>query len=358
MIDLKSNTADYRNKKKNLQLAIGIVREGEIEYYSFSGKNKKSIAPENMLFEIGSITKVFTSILLLEMETEKLITLDDPVGMYIPNVDNDYLQSITLKHLATHTSGLPRLPTNIKPSDRLNPYADYAEDQLYSFLSGANYYKQIGLFEYSNLGMGLLGHILCKRSGSTYDALLEKYITIPLKMNDTAVLLNTEQKSKLLHGHTSTGKRVPHWDSSIHEGAGGIKSSLSDMCLFVQANLKNENLLFTNFHKSHVPVMIGHSSHHLSWVEDDLLGEKYLWHNGGTYGFSSYLALNKELGIGIVLLSNYCYASVSIMDHLINQIKTLITRKEPTEGILLDLIGKEILEKLLDEALNKRNNQD
>jgi len=356
MNDLKSITADYRNKKKHLQLEIGIVREGDIAYYSFSEKNKRSIAPENRLFEIGSITKVFTSILLLAMENEQLISLDDPVGMYIPNMNNDYLHSITLKHLATHTSGLPRLPTNIKPSDRLNPYADYAENQLYSFLSGANYHKQIGVFEYSNLGMGLLGHILCKRSGSTYDALLEKYITNPLKMNDTAVLLNTEQKSKLLNGHTSTGKKVPHWDSSIHEGAGGIKSSLSDMCLFVQANLKNDNLLFSNMHKSHVPVMIGNASHHLSWVEDELLGKKYLWHNGGTYGFTSYLALNKELGIGIVLLSNYCYASVSIIDHLSNQLKTLITRKKPSEGILLDHIGKEILEKLLEDTLN--NNSD
>ncbi|MCR8660113.1 serine hydrolase domain-containing protein [Paenibacillus endoradicis] len=354
MNDLKSITSEYRNNKKNLQLAIGIIREGDIEYYSFCENNKSAIPPENMLFEIGSITKVFTSILLLEMETENLISIDDTVGMHISNADNDYLHSITLKHLATHTSGLPRLPTNLKPSDRLNPYADYAEDQLYSFLSDANYHDQIGVFEYSNLGMGLLGHILCKRLGSTYDALLEKYITNPLKMNDTAVLLNTEQKSKLLNGHTSTGKRVPHWDASIHEGAGGIKSSLSDMCLFVQANLENKNLLSSNLLKSHVPVMIGSSNHHLSWVEDNLLGENYLWHNGGTYGFTSYLALNKELGIGIVLLSNYCYGSISIMDHLINQLKTWITRKEPTEGILLDTIGKEILEKLLEEELHKK----
>lgn len=152
------------------------------------------------------------------------------------------MNKITLKSLATHTSGLPVLATNhILSKKRSNPNSIYTEEDLTAFLSNADYTDSIGSFEYSNIGMGLLGNILCKVSGSKYDELLKKYITSPLKMNETAVMLDSEQNGRFLNGHASTGKRVPHWDLSIHEGAGGIKSSVSDLSLFVQANLNDDN---------------------------------------------------------------------------------------------------------------------
>lgn len=181
------------------------------------------------MFEIGSITKVFTSMLLLGMEQDKLISSDDVVGKFVQNIKNDYLNKITLKSLATHTSGLPILATNhILSKKRSNPYSIYTEEDLTAFLSNAEYTDSIGSFGYSNIGVALLGNILCKVSESTYDELLKKYVTSPLKMNETAVMLDSEQNGRFLNGHASTGKRVPHWDLSIYEGAGGIKSSVSD----------------------------------------------------------------------------------------------------------------------------------
>ncbi len=137
MKDLQSFVSDYTKDKKHLHLVIGIIREGDIEYFSFCNNKKKSmIPPENMLFEIGSITKVFTSILLLEMEREKLVFSDDIVGKYVQNVENDYLNKITLKSLATHTSGLPILATNhVLSKNRSNPYSTYTEEDLTAFFS-------------------------------------------------------------------------------------------------------------------------------------------------------------------------------------------------------------------------------
>lgn len=103
----------------------------------------------------------------------------------------------------------------------------YTEQDLTAFLSNADYTDSIGSFGYSNIGVGLLGSILCKVSGSKYDELLKKYITSPLEMNETAVTLDSEQNRRFLNGHASTGKRVPHWDLSIHEGAGGLSHRLT-----------------------------------------------------------------------------------------------------------------------------------
>ncbi|MDN8593012.1 serine hydrolase domain-containing protein [Paenibacillus sp. 11B] len=351
MMDLQSYVSDYTKDKKHLQLVIGVVREGDIEYFSFNNNKKKSLIPhEHMMFEIGSITKVFTSILLLEMEKEKLLSSDDVVGKFMQNVENDYLNKITLRSLATHTSGLPILATNHNlAKKRSNPYSMYTQQDLTAFLSNADYTDSMGSFAYSNIGVGLLGYILCKVSGSTYDDLLKKYITSPLRMNETAVMLDSEQNGRFLNGHASTGKRVPHWDLAIHEGAGGIKSSVRDLSLFVQANLNDDSPIAATLQKSHLPIWIGDSNRYFGWGEDQLLDKGILWHNGGSAGFNSYLAFNKELRVGVVLLSNYSFFSNSLIDNYVAQLKKWITKKEPSQGMMIDFTGKKILEEIMQD---------
>ena len=138
----------------------------------------------NTLFEIGSITKVFTASLLAEMAARGEVGLDDPVAKYLPpsvRVPSRNGKQITLLDLSTQTSGLPRMPTNFSPKDELNPYADYSVDQLYAFLSGYELTRDIGSqYEYSNLGVGLLGHALALRAGKSYEALLVERILRPL----------------------------------------------------------------------------------------------------------------------------------------------------------------------------------
>ncbi|GIP46373.1 hypothetical protein J45TS6_48320 [Paenibacillus sp. J45TS6] len=360
MKDIHSLVSDYTKDKKHLQLVIGMIRDGDVEYYSFCNNKKKSmIPPEHRLFEIGSITKVFTSILLLEMEREKLLSSDDIVGKYVPNANNDYLNKITLKSLATHTSGLPVLATNhILSKNRSNPYLIYTEEDLTAFLSTADFTDQIGSFGYSNIGAAILGNILCKVSGHTYDELLKKYITSPLKMNETAVKLVSEQNGRFLNGHASSGKRVPHWDDlSIHEGAGGIKSSVSDLSLFVQANLNDDNPVASTLLKSHLPISIEKSNRYFGWAEDNLLNQGILWHNGATAGFNSYLAFSKELRAGVVLLSNYSFFSNSLIDYYIAQLKKWITKKEPSQGTMIDSAGKKILEAIIRSKTHESNKE-
>ena len=347
MRDIQGFVSDYIKGKKHLHLEIGIVTKEDIEYHSFGNPPKQNtVAPEHRLFEIGSLTKVFTSMLLLELEHQQRLSADDTASKYIHLGKNDYLKKITLKHLATHTSGLPRLAPNLSSKkNRYNPYSRYTEQDLLAFLADADYTEQIGKFEYSNTGMGLLGYILCKVTDRTYDDLLKKYITTPLHMMETAALLNTEQNSRLVNGHTSTGKVMPHWDlNGVHDGAGAIKSSVHDMSLFVQANLNEEHPLASAMQQSHVPIRIGESELYFGWQEDTALDQNILWHNGGTFGATSYLAINKEQGVGVVLLSNYCFGSADRVDEYLDAIYKFLTKKDLYPLTFLEPVGKNILE--------------
>lgn len=119
------------------------------------------------------------------------------------------------------------------------------------------------------------------------------------------------------------------------------------MSLFVQANLNDDNPIASTLQKSHIPIWIGNSNRHFGWGEDKLLDKGILWHNGGSAGFNSYLAFNKELRVGIVLLSNYSFFSNSLMDYYVAQLIKWITKKEPSQGTMIDVTGLKIFEAIL-----------
>src|SRR4030095_12775138 len=145
-------------------------------------------------------------------------------------------KEITLFDLATQTSGLPRLPTNFTPKDPLNPYADYTVDQLYAFLSSYTLTRGIGeQYEYSNLGVGLLGHILTLRAGTDYEALVRKRICEPLRIADAKIKLSSEMLAILATGHNQALKPVPNWDLPTLAGAGALRSTVNDMLKFVRS---------------------------------------------------------------------------------------------------------------------------
>src|SRR5262245_23919512 len=153
------------------------------------------------IFEIGSISKVFTSLLLAEMVNRKEVALDDPAAKYLPEhvrMPQRSGKSITLLDLSTHSSGLPSVASNLKPKDPANPYTDYGVDDLYEFLSGYTLPREPGSeFEYSNLGAGLLGHILAYRAGTDYENLIRSRITQPLGMLDTGITLPPSMKQRM-----------------------------------------------------------------------------------------------------------------------------------------------------------------
>ena len=164
------------------------------------------------LFEIASVTKVFTTLLLADMVRRGEVALDDPVAKFLPPDVKvpERGRAITLEDLATHTSGLPRMPSNFAPRDWANPYADYSVDQLYAFLSDYTLTRDVGTqYEYSNLGMGLLGHVLARRAGTDYETLVGSRIAKPLGMDGTRIALTPKLRARLATGHNAMPTRSP-----------------------------------------------------------------------------------------------------------------------------------------------------
>lgn len=234
----------FLTSEQSAGLAVGIVLD-EAECYVFGGHvtADRPVAPDkNSLFEIGSITKVFTTLLLAEMQVAGLVQLNDRANQYLPphgRLRGPAGDEITLIHLATHTSGLPRLPPNLtwKALAGANPYADYTAEDLYLGAANCRLKSRPGtVTRYSNFGSGLLGQILSLIGGADYEQLLTDRILKPLAMPDTAMRLSEEQQQRIAPGH-SKGKVVSNWDFLALAGAGALRSSISDMTRFLRANL-------------------------------------------------------------------------------------------------------------------------
>jgi D-alanyl-D-alanine-carboxypeptidase/D-alanyl-D-alanine-endopeptidase len=200
-------------------LAIGVWQHGEQRVFTYGA------AKPDSLFEIGSISKTFTGLMLARMVAENKVRLDEPVRELLPagTVKQRTDQEITLLDLATHHSGLPGLPSNFRPADRDNPYVDYGSEQLYAYLKSHGLTKPPDTtFLYSNLGVGLLGQALAERAGRSYPDQLREKITGPLGMADTAVKLSADQQRRFLQGYDSKHRAVHAWDIDALVGAGGI----------------------------------------------------------------------------------------------------------------------------------------
>ena len=262
------------------------------------------------IFEIGSISKVFTALVLAGMVKRKEVALDDPAAKYLPEnvkMPERRGKSITLLDLSTHTSGLPRLPSNLRPADPANPYAGYSVDDLYQFLSGYELPRDPGSeFEYSNLGGGLLGHLLASRAETDYESLIGSRITEPLGMTDTGITLSSSMRQRMATGHSMALAPVANWDFPTLAGAGALRSSANDMLTFLEAFLGYKETPLAPAMKAMLEVRraagpgqtkaeIG-----LGWF---ILGES-AWHSGGTGGFRSFVGYDPKARTGVVVLSN------------------------------------------------------
>jgi len=163
------------SENSGIGMVVGVIDQNgrRIVSYGSLAKNDKRPLNGDTIFEIGSMTKVFTSLVLMDMAQKGEVEVTDPVSQYLPadiTVPERNGRKITLQDLSTHSSGLPNLPTNIAPKDMSNPYADYSVEQLYQFLSGYQLPRDIGAkYEYSNLAVGMLGHALARRAGMSYE---------------------------------------------------------------------------------------------------------------------------------------------------------------------------------------------
>ena len=311
----------------------------------------------NTLYEIGSISKVFTAIILADMVIKKQLSLNDPISKYLPATVKTPQRNgaaITLLDLATHRSGLPRMPDNFNPKDPNNPYIDYTVQQLYDFISNYTLTRDIGeKYEYSNLAVGLLGHILCLVNKSDYETLLKQRITSVLTMPSTVVSLNETLKKRMAVGHNENLMPVSNWDLNILAGAGGIRSSVNDMLTFAAANagiLKTPldsaikmTQIFRN--KSETPEFDMGLGWHIFTYE----GQKYLNHNGGTGGFRTFIGVDRVKQIGVVVLANASNGVDDIGFHILNS--NFVLEPYVYQWHLKDAISQKLKNKGVDSAL-------
>ena len=289
-----------------------------------AGAERPPLGP-NTLFEIGSITKVFTGTLLADMARRGEVSLDDPVQKYLPTgvtMPTRGGAEITLEHLATHHSGLPRLPGNMAPADMSDPYADYTAEMLYSFLSTYELPRDIGAeAEYSNLAVGLLGHVLSQHLGTSYEGAVRDRILAPLGMDGTGIELTPDMQEVTAEGHDGGGDPVPLWDVGTLAGAGGLRSNLEDMLRFLAANVGEPSTeLERSMREAHtVRESMAESMHvGLNWITRTTGEQRIVWHNGGTAGFRTFIGFDPDAEVGVVLLTNSGIGADDIGFNLLN----------------------------------------
>jgi serine-type D-Ala-D-Ala carboxypeptidase/endopeptidase len=296
----------------------------------------------NTLFEIGSITKVFTALALMQLSEQKVLNLDDPIAKFLPptiKTPEFNGKAITLLTLATHTSSLPRLPDNFAPADNQNPYADYTVDQLHSFLSSYTVPREIGTkYEYSNLGAGLLGHLLSTKANVDYETLIAKQITQPLQMADTRIHLSPDQTTRFATGHDQRNRAVPHWDLTTLAGAGALRSTANDLLKFLAANLDLQpSPINASLQKTHTIQQQTDSPNMaiaLAWHVFNLKGSEIICHEGGTGGFRSFVGFSKKQRLGVVVLGNSENDVGDLGFHLLDSRSPLA--KPPKSAIAVD----------------------
>src|SRR5580700_2239421 len=208
-------------------LVFGVVDGDKSEVAAF-GKLDNGKAPDgDTVYEIGSVTKTFTATLLAQVVLSGRVTLDTTVAQLLPDfkIPSRGGKEITLGELGTQHSGLPPMPTNVMPSDPANPYADYDAEKLKAFLAGYELPRDPGAFyEYSNLGLGLLGYALAQLDHTTYRAVVSQAIIAPLGMTMSGQGFTADMRAHLAPGHDATGKTVENWDLDALAGAGAIRS--------------------------------------------------------------------------------------------------------------------------------------
>jgi D-alanyl-D-alanine-carboxypeptidase/D-alanyl-D-alanine-endopeptidase len=294
-------------------IVIGVYDHGQTRIFAYGTAQPDSI------FEIGSMTKTFTGLILAQMVVQKKVSLDDPVRTLLPagTVAKPDGPEITLVDLATQHSGLPRMPDNFHPANNSNPYADYHASQMYEFIAKHGVARpQDTAFLYSNLGFGLLGQALALRAGVPYAELVKTEVTAPLHMDDTAVAIPPSQQKRLIQGHDAAGHAQGRWDLDAFAGAGALVSTAADMLKYLEANLHPEKAgvgaaagspsasLPAALALDHQPraIVAGPAKIALAWVYNEQT--KIYFHDGGTGGYTSFAAFMPDDDRAIVVLYN------------------------------------------------------
>lgn len=330
------------NRVDESKRAAGIVVGGinpagrEVICYGKFDKERSEEVNGDTIFELGTTTEVFTSLLLADMVERGEVKPDTPVADLLPaktRVPEREGKKITLLDLSMHLSGLPRMPENMTPKDYGNIYADYSPAKLFDFLAAYRLKRDIGeKYEYSNLGAGLLGYALARKAGKTYEELVRKRILEPLEMKDSGITLTAEQKKRLSPGHDPGLEPAENWDFDALAGCGALRTTANDMLKFLAANLELTDTplkaalrrMRSVKHESSEPdleVMMG-------WLRSRKYDTDIVWHSGNSAGYWSFVGFDAGNKLGMVVLSNTYLNVNDIGFHAIDQ-RWPITKLEP-----------------------------
>ena len=310
--EVDSAVQSYISLQATVGLSIGVLKDGKVFFYGYgeTARGNKQIPNEHTLFEIGSISKTFTSILLADAVNSGKVKLDDPMSKYlpdsIPRLQFDGIP-ITLKTLANHSSGIPRMPSNFYSSDNSNPYKDYDRKDLFSFYRNFKPIRKPGeKYEYSNLAAATLGVILESVDHEKYETLLISTICRPLHMNETREFLLAGDSVRFAKGYSEDGAFSSQWDFRALGAAGCIRSTSADLLKYARANLGDAPpALDKAIQLTHVITFTeAQTKVGLAWHFIKLGKDEVIFHNGQTGGYHSYLAFNTEKKFAVVILSN------------------------------------------------------
>lgn len=309
---LDSMVMPFMKRPDAVGLSIGIIKEGKTYTYGYgtTQKEKEQLPDANTIFEIGSITKTFTSAVLAYYVNKGKVSLTDPITKYLPDslAVNRELQKVSIVNLSNHTSGLPRLPGNFfnKNTDSLNPYKNYTPQLFFSSLKKCKLDAVPGtVYAYSNTAPGLLALILERISGKTYETLVKEIITGPLEMKSTFQHLTPELSKRFVKVYGLNAIETKAWDFDALAGCGALKSTVNDLLTYAKNNMESGVPdLSAAFNLSHEVTFLKEPAVGLGWHLLQRAGELYYWHNGGTGGSRSFLAFNIKKKTAIVLLAN------------------------------------------------------
>lgn len=283
---------------------VGLYDNGKSKVAGFGrmSRDDHSAPQGESIFEIGSISKVFTAILTQTQVNASRLGWDDTIASRLPEAEfaSDAVGAITLRELSSHTSGLPRMPDNFAPEDPLDPYRGYGREHMLSFVTALDPNSLEKNFAYSNLGAGLLGMIAAEAAGADYAEALHKNVLVPLGMIDSGTSVSEENASRLAHGF-SEGADMPNWSGfDALAGAGAILSSADEMLAFIQQNLHGESFRAA-LDPIREPQAGGDTG--LGWIINDSGEDPVYWHNGGTGGYASFVSMSPAAGTGVVILT-------------------------------------------------------
>ncbi|PHR73209.1 MAG: hypothetical protein COA67_03325 [Lutibacter sp.] len=338
----------------NTGIVVALIDGEKVEYYSYGIADSKTGAnvDKNSIFEIGSISKTFTGIIVADEVLKGRMKLSDPISKYLSEytkVPTRNGKSITIKDVATHSSSLARMPDNFAPANPNNPYADYTIEMAYEFISGYELTRDIGeKYEYSNLALGILGHILELQYKKDYEAIMVERIANTLGMDNTRIVFTPNMIKHLAKGHDN-GEEVENWDLPALAGAGAIRSSAVDMVKYIQANMGiRKSPLYEAMQLSHKTAYENEDQKFkigLTWHYDN--DGAIVQHGGATGGYRAFAGFVKGTEKGVVVLTNSTEGIGDIGRKLLDDTYNL---KMPKISIATDL-EKEIKKNGLEKGI-------